>query len=85
MVSMLISGMDKMPFLDVLFEVASAAGTTGLSTGITAALSPVSQVLVIMLMFVGRLGPLTVMMALTIRQKESRANVRKPEEEVLIG
>lgn len=85
LVTMVICGIEGMPFLDVLFETASAAGTTGLSTGITAELSAVSQILLILMMFIGRLGPLTVMMALTIRQEESRTNVRRPEEEVMIG
>ena len=83
--TMVIGGIEGLPFVDVLFEVASAIGTTGLSVGITAGLTPLSQALLILLMYIGRLGPLTVMMALKIRQEESRTNVRCPEEEVMIG
>lgn len=83
--TMVIGGIEGLPFVDVLFEVASAIGTTGLSVGITAGLTPLSQILLILLMYIGRLGPLTVMIALRIRQEESRTNVRCPEEEVMIG
>ena len=50
-------------FLDILFETVSAFCTVGLSTGITTQLNATSQVYVIMLMFLGRLGPLTVALA----------------------
>jgi trk system potassium uptake protein TrkH len=77
-------------FLPVLFEATSAFGTVGLSTG--AAEAPVSlsgdfatpgRLLVCALMFVGRIGPLTLAFALAGRQPVSR--VRYPEERVLIG
>ncbi|MGM9588785.1 MAG: TrkH family potassium uptake protein [Faecousia sp.] len=48
------------PFLDVLFEVTSAFATVGLSTGITSSLSVGSKLLSIVIMYIGRLGPLTV-------------------------
>ena len=44
----------------ILFEVVSAFSTTGLSMGITSSLSSASRVIIIILMFIGRLGPLTV-------------------------
>ncbi len=47
-------------FIDVLFEVVSAFGTVGLSTGITAELSVGSKLISILIMYIGRLGPLTV-------------------------
>lgn len=52
------------PFEGLLFETASALGTVGLSTGITGVLSPIGKLIVIMLMFVGRLGPLVFGIAL---------------------
>ncbi len=48
------------PFLDALFEITSAFGTVGLSTGITPALSLGSKLLCIVIMYIGRLGPLTI-------------------------
>ncbi|MCF8054737.1 MAG: potassium transporter KtrB [Deltaproteobacteria bacterium] len=52
------------PFEGLLFEAASALGTVGLSTGITGVLSPIGKLIIIMLMFVGRLGPLLFGIAL---------------------
>lgn len=66
-----------------LFETVSAFATTGLSTGLTAELSKVSQSILIFLMFVGRLGPITVGAALALRHRERR--YRLPEERPIIG
>jgi trk system potassium uptake protein TrkH len=54
----LLALIEKFPFEGLLFEAASALGTVGLSTGITAALSPLGKLVIIALMFMGRLGPL---------------------------
>lgn len=67
----------------LLFEVVSALGTVGLTTGITPTLAPAGKVLIIVLMFVGRLGPLTVAMA--IARREPRPAVRLAEEPIMIG
>lgn len=69
-------------FLPLLFEGVSAFGTVGLSTGITPELTPVGRVVIIMTMFVGRLGPLTVAFALAERR---RAAFRHPEEQIIVG
>ncbi len=70
-------------FIALFFETISALGTVGLSTGITPALEPASRVLVSILMFVGRLGPLTVATALALRDRSS--DWRLPEEDVMVG
>ena len=69
--------------LGLLFEVASALGTAGLSTGITPYLNDGGKTLIMLLMFVGRLGPLTI--ALAIAQQEPRPAVAYAEEQVMIG
>lgn len=66
-----------------LFETVSAFGTTGLSTGITPDLPDGSRILVIALMFMGRLGPITLATALALRHTERR--YRFPEERPIIG
>ncbi|MCZ7415417.1 MULTISPECIES: TrkH family potassium uptake protein [unclassified Streptomyces] len=66
-----------------LFEVVSAFATVGLSTGVTAQLPPVEQVLLVVLMFVGRLGPITVASALALRQRVRMYEL--PEERPVIG
>ncbi len=70
-------------FLELLFEAVSAFGTVGLSTGLTPSLGSVSKLVVIGLMFVGRLGPLTLMAALERRAKDG--GYRLIEEEIMIG
>jgi trk system potassium uptake protein TrkH len=72
------------PLSDVSFESTSAFGTVGLSTGLTPDLSVPARLLIIVGMFVGRLGPLTVALALAGRHHE-RQLVRYPEESVSIG
>jgi trk system potassium uptake protein len=67
----------------VLFEALSALGTVGLSTGITAELPAVGQVVLVVLMFVGRLGPLALASALALRERPR--HYRRPEERTIIG
>lgn len=67
----------------VLFEVVSALGTVGLSIGITADLPDSSKWLIIVLMFVGRLGPLTLASALALRQRTHL--YQRPEERTIVG
>ncbi len=70
-------------FLDALFECISALGTVGLSTGITAALSVPGKAILIVLMLLGRLGPITVAVALSRQRPAYQPNY--PEEEPLVG
>ena len=67
----------------VLFEVISAFATVGMSTGITAALPPGAQIVLILLMFIGRLGPLTLGTALVLRQRPILYEL--PKERPVIG
>ncbi len=70
-------------YLKMLFETTSAFGTVGLSTGITTMLSDLGKFLVIMTMFVGRIGPLT--MALAVALQEEKLLYNYPEEDVMVG
>lgn len=69
--------------MSILFEVTSALGTVGLSTGITPYLTSVERIVIIVMMFAGRVGPLTLALALGGSRKYGL--VRKPEGEVLVG
>ncbi len=80
LVMLLISGF---PLDAVLFETTSAFGTVGMSTGITAALPPAGQVLLVVLMFTGRLGPITLAAALALRERARRYEL--PEERPVVG
>lgn len=68
---------------DVIFEVASAMGTVGMSAGITRDLDAVSKISLIFLMFCGRVGSMTF--ALSLKGHKVEPPVRLPEEEVMIG
>ena len=68
----------------VLFEVVSAFGTVGLSTGITPTLNGVSKLFIICTMFLGRVGPLTVSMALSGGPGKPNA-LRYPEDRLMAG
>ncbi|MCR5442529.1 MAG: ATPase [Sphaerochaetaceae bacterium] len=78
---MLIEG-DKYSTLDVLFEVVSAAATVGLSRSLTPLLSIGSQMIIMAVMFLGRLGPLTIVTLFTKMRQEHLEHI---EENVLIG
>ncbi|MDT9687384.1 potassium transporter TrkG [Streptomyces sp. P9(2023)] len=67
----------------VLFEVVSAFATVGLSTGITADLPTIGQLILVVLMFIGRIGPITLVSALALRERTRRYEL--PEERPVIG
>lgn len=69
-------------FMDLFFEVVSAFGTVGLSTGITPGLGIYSKAIIILTMFIGRLGPLTIATLLAFKQK---SNVCYSEEPLTVG
>lgn len=70
-------------FLDLLFETVSAFGTVGLSTGVTPTLSAAGKLLLSVTMLTGRIGPLTLVVALG--QRTAREAYEYPEEGVMIG
>jgi trk system potassium uptake protein TrkH len=74
---------EELAFVAMMFEVMSALSTAGLSTGITPALEPLGKLILCVLMFVGRLGPLTVVYALQRRRRPTR--VRYATASVRIG
>jgi trk system potassium uptake protein len=74
---------EKVDFIKIVFETFSAFGTVGLTTGITPTLSVLGRILIIITMFVGRLGPITLTLALI--QQRPQVNYRYPQESVRIG
>lgn len=81
--TMLLTELTDLPFRDVLFETTSAFATVGLSTGITPQVSGPGQLVLVVLMFLGRLGPITLVSALALRERNRR--YRYPEGAPLIG
>ncbi len=77
-----ISTYEKIPFTDSLFEVASAVGTVGLTVGLTPDLSMPSHIMLIVMMFAGRVGALTLFFAAVSNKNNS---VKLPQEEISVG
>lgn len=82
-VTMLLSITESASFFALLFETVAAFGTVGLSTGITASLSGIGRLLIIFTMFIGRVGPLTLAVALA--EQKQVLLYRYPEEEIMVG
>lgn len=81
--TMILSTTEDHNFLMILFEVTSAFGTVGLSMGLTVQLTLTGKIIIILMMFIGRLGPLTLTYALG--PKQGRALYRNAEGKIIIG
>ena len=81
--TMVITGVSDLALTDVLFEVFSAIGTVGMSTGITGSLNLVSKLVIILLMYLGRVGSLSF--ALSFTDKKKIAHVMQPVEKINVG
>ncbi len=84
-VTMLLSITEVADFMTVLFEAASAFGTVGLTLGYSPNLSPFGKLIISMTMFAGRVGPLTIVLALARRAISNRGNVKYPEDRIMVG
>ena len=80
---MVICRTEDIPLMTALFETASAIGTVGLSLGITPDLGIVSHIILICLMFFGRVGGLTLIFA-TVSEKKSNGS-KYPQEKITVG
>lgn len=84
-VTLLIVVIEDRPelFLDQMYEAASALGTVGVSANLTPSLRPASQFILVLTMFLGRVGPLTLIVALAGFAKPG--NFRYPDEKIALG
>ena len=73
----------QLPMQDVFFEIFSALGTVGISTGITRQLTMLSKIVIVLLMYCGRVGSLTL--ALSLSRKKKISNCKNPVEKIAIG
>lgn len=78
-----ICALQPLPMDDILFEVCSAIGTVGMSTGVTRELNSISRLIIITLMYCGRIGSMSF--ALSFMEKRKVAPILLPEEKVMIG
>lgn len=82
--SISISIVEGVPYLNAAFEVASALGTVGVSTGLTPHLQPFSEVLLLLLMYLGRVGVFSVSVAFLTRS-QAASKIKYPNLDVMIG
>jgi len=82
-VTMILNITEKFDFLDILFEAVSAFGTVGLTLGITSSLTSIGKLVLIFTMFAGRVGALTILIALASREKKTL--LKYPEGKVIVG
>lgn len=81
--AMLIVWLEDLPFHQVLFEVCSAFGTTGLSVGITAEMGPAGKLTLILLMVIGRVGIINLL--LFLKRHDQVVRYHHPKERIMIG
>ncbi|MDQ2085712.1 TrkH family potassium uptake protein [Herbivorax sp. ANBcel31] len=82
----ILLAIEDLPFLDVFFESVSAFGTVGLSAIGTSTLSNISRIFLIITMFVGRIGPLSFAIALTMQNtRKKKQDVVYPEGKIIVG
>ncbi|OJV66088.1 MAG: Trk family potassium uptake protein [Clostridiales bacterium 38-18] len=77
---------DVHPLEEIVFETISAFGTVGLSLGITPTLSVMGKIILTVMMFLGRLGPLTIVIAISKKASQSKKDLlRYPEGKIIVG
>lgn len=81
--SIILGALEPIPMMDIITETFSAVGTVGMSTGITRQICMTSKLVLILMMYCGRIGSLTF--AMMFMQKKKIPPVRKPVEKILIG
>ncbi len=82
--ALIISATSSFNLVDILFEVASAFGTTGLSTGITGNLNTIGRIVIILVMFIGQIG-ITTILLVWLKKGEGTRAFEYPEENLLVG
>ena len=70
-------------FIDILYEVTSALATVGLTRNLTGTLNVIGKFIIIVTMYLGRIGPITMMLAFTMKKAKRLRTL--PEEKVLVG
>ena len=81
--TLVIVALEPVSFSEAVFEVASAVGTVGLTMGITPTLCMVSKIILILLMYVGRVGGFSFV--LIFATEKANPDMERPVEKVLVG
>lgn len=82
--TLLLSAVCDAPLIDVIYETASATATVGLTRGLTPTLNPIGKLIVIATMYLGRVGPISLALALGGNRKSNNL-IKNPTEEISIG
>ena len=81
---LLLTSTQSFSSIDLLFEACSAIGTVGLTIGITPALTSIGKIIIMLLMFIGRVGPVTLLLSIRNKNNEN-SNIKYPKTEVMVG
>lgn len=81
----LLSAVTPGSLLDVAYEVVSALATVGLSRGFTPTMTLAGKIIIIFAMYLGRIGPITLASAVTVRSREANMDVDRPEKRIIVG
>ncbi|GIW49328.1 MAG: potassium uptake protein, TrkH family [Caloramator sp.] len=84
-VTMVLSIVQHGDFIEYLYEATSAFATVGLTLGLTTRLTLIGKIIIIITMYIGRVGPLTITMAIAHKQQTTTNLIRYPEDKILIG
>ena len=79
-----LSFTENAPFIDLFFEAVSAFATVGSTLGVTANLSFLGKIIIIINMFIGRLGPVTMVVAMVIKHGNTKTIIQYPEEKIIV-
>ena len=72
-------------FIDILFEATSAIGTVGLTRGITSELTAIGKIIIIITMYLGRIGPITLALAFNTRKRQKSKGRKLPTDKIMVG
>lgn len=84
-VTMILSITQQGDFMMFLYEATSAFGTVGLTLGLTPSLTPIGKIAILLTMYAGRVGPLTLVLAFARREQASSSAIKYPEDKILVG
>lgn len=83
-ITIILSFTEDAKFIDLLFEAISGFATVGSTLGITPNLSFLGKIIIIIDMFIGRLGPVTMVVAMMIKQGNHKSVIQYPEEKIIV-
>jgi trk system potassium uptake protein TrkH len=84
-VTMVLSITENADFMTLFFETTSAFGTVGLTLNYSSSLSLIGRLIISITMFAGRVGPLTLVLALAQRASKNKGNLKYPEDRIIVG